>query len=146
MNLTVAQQKVLAAVWFAAAALLSVLVVFHAVTMAHRGIVLYRFLPTVAGGIAGAVCGGPILNRAKTRTLGQSLLRGVAVAAVAFLIFSVLFAFALPFTEPGWSLRQSGSVLGFTLTLGILVAGPIILFGGMLAGATLHVFGRVVAE
>jgi hypothetical protein len=146
MTLTAAQQKGLAAVLFAAAALLSVRVMFHAVTMGDRGIVLYHLLPTVAGGIAGALCGAPILNRANSRTLRQSVLRGVVVAAVAFVIFAVVFAFVLPFVEPGQSLRQSGSILWFTLTLGILLGGPIVVFGGIFAGATLHLIGRVFGD
>src|SRR6476661_327420 len=104
MNLTDFHERFLAAMWFAAFALLCVAVMFHTLTMALRGIFLYVVLPTVASGIAGALCGGPIVNRAKTRTMSQSLLRGIAVAAAAFVIFSLLFALALPFIERGWSL------------------------------------------
>lgn len=146
MNLTAFRQRLLAAVWFAASALLCVGIMFHAVTMASRGTFLYGLLPTVAGGIAGGLAGGSILNRAKTRTVGQSLLRGILVAAVAFVIFSLLFTFALPFTERGWSLRQSGGLLLLTWTLGALLAAPMVFFGGMLAGATLYLFNKAIAE
>lgn len=93
----------------------------HTLTMALRVIVLYLLLPIVAGGIAGGLCGGPILNRTKTSTVRQSLLRGIAVAAAAFVIFSLLFALPLPFVDRGWSLRQSGGLLLLTSTLGILL-------------------------
>jgi len=146
MNLTDFHERFLAAMWFAGFALLCVAVTFHTLTMALRGIFLYVVLPIVASGIAGALCCGPIVNRAKTRTMSQSLLRGIAVAAAAFVIFSLLFALALPFIERGWSLRQSGGLLLLTSTLGILLAGPIVLSGGMLAGATLYLFGKVVSE
>jgi len=146
MNLTDFHERFLAAMWFAGFALLCVAVMFHTLTMALRGIFLYVVLPIVASGIAGALCGGPIVNRAKTRTMSRSLLRGIAVAAAAFVIFSLLFALALPFIERGWSLRQSGGLLLLTSTLGILLAGPIVLSGGMLAGATLYLFGKVVSE
>jgi len=118
---------------------------FYTVTMAPRAAFLYGLLPTVAGGIAGGLVGGSLLNRAKTSTVGRSLLRGIAVAVVAFAIFSLLFTFALPFTERGWSLRQSGGLLLLTWTLGALFAAPMVLFGGMLAGVTLYLFGKVIS-
>ena len=144
MNLSDFHERSLAVLWFAAFALLCVAVMFHRLTMARRGIFLYVLLPIVASGIAGGLCGGPIVNRAKTRTMGQSLVRGVTVAATAFAIFSLLFVLALPFIDRGWSLRQSGGLLLLISTLGVLLAGPIVLSGGMLAGATLYLFGRVV--
>lgn len=138
------RQRLLAAAWFAASALLCVGIMFHTVTMAPRAAFLYGLLPTVAGGIAGGLAGGSLLNRAKTSTVGQSLLRGIAVAAAAFVIFSLLFAFALPFTERGWSLRQSGGLLLLTWTLGALFAAPMVFLGGLLAGVTLYLFGKVI--
>ena len=72
----------------------------------------------------------------------QSLLRGILVATLAFLIFSLLFALALPFVERGWSLRQSGGLFLLASTLGFLTAMPIVVVGGMLAGATLYFYRR----
>lgn len=147
VNLTNSHKRLLAAGWFAALALLCVAVMFHRVTMSLRGAVLYVFLPVIAAGIAGGLWGVPILNRAKTSTVGQSLMRGIAVSGGAFVIFSVMFALVLPFVERGWSLQQFKGLLLFTWTLGLLLAGPIVLFGGMLAGATLYLFRRrVVGE
>jgi hypothetical protein len=139
------RQRLLAAAWFAAFALVSVALMFHRLTMSVRGISLYIFLPIIASGIAGGLWGGAILNCAKTSTVGRSLLRGIAVAGLAFIIFSLSFALLLPFVERGgWSLRQSGGLVVLTWTLGILLAGPIVVFGGMLAGTTLFLFRRKV--
>ena len=147
VKLTVSHKRLLAAVWFAALALFCVAAMFHRLTMSFRGTLLYVFLPIMASGIAGGLWGEPILNRAKTNSVGESPLRGIAVSGLAFVIFSLIFALALPFIERGgWSLRQSEGLLLFTWTLGLLLAGPIVLFGGMLAGATLYLFGKVVSE
>jgi Na+-translocating ferredoxin:NAD+ oxidoreductase RnfA subunit len=141
-NLIVSHKRLLSAIWFATLALLCVAVMFHRLTMSFRGFFLYVFLPIIAAGIAGSLWGVPILNRAKTNTLGQSLLRGIAVAAGAFVIFSLMFALAVPFIERAWSMRQSEGLFLFTWTLGLLLAAPIVLVGGMLAGATLYLFHR----
>ena len=109
--------------------------------MFHHGIILYLILPTVAATLAGMLWGEAILDRSKTNTLSCSLMRGVGTAAGAFAIFAVLFAVTLPLIEDGWSLSQSSGLFLLTSTLGILLAGPIIVFGGMLAGATLYLFG-----
>jgi hypothetical protein len=137
-------RRSLAALWFAAFALLCLAVMFHAVTMSFRGVILYVFLPVLASAVAGGLWGGPILDRAKMETVLQSLLRGIAVAGGAFVIFSLLFVVVLPLIERGWSFRQSAGLSLLTLTLGILLAGPIVLFGGMLGGATLYLFRRRV--
>lgn len=141
-NLVSSYRRSLAAVWFAAFALLCVAVMFHAVTMSFRGAILYVFLPVLASGIAGGLWGGPILDCARMKTVAQSLLRGIAVAGGAFVIFCLLFVVVLPLIERGWSFRQSAGLLLLTLTLGIFLAGPIVLFGGMLGGATLYLFRR----
>jgi hypothetical protein len=60
----------------------------------------------------------------------------------AFVILSLLFALALPFVERGWSLRQSGGLFLLASTLGFLTAAPIVMVGGMLAGATLYLYRR----
>ena len=143
-SLTASRKRYLAGAWFAAFALLSLALFFHQLTFARGGVFLFMVLPTIAGGLAGALWGGRILEGAKTSTVRQSMLTGIAVAAGAFVIFSLLYAVALPFAERGWSLRQSGGLFLLTFTLGSLLAAPIVLLGGMLAGATLYQFGRKV--
>lgn len=136
--------RFLAAIWFGVFALLSVEVMFHPLGMAGKTTLLYILLPTLAGVIAGGLCGASIVNSAKTGTVGKAFLRGIAVSAIAYVIFSLLFAVTLPFIEKGWS-GQPGGLFVLTLTYGILLACPIILFGGMLAGATLYWFGKAVS-
>ena len=141
MYLFARHKSLMAAFWFAAIALLCVAFTFHKVPMARHAVVLYLILPTVAATLAGMLWGEAILDRSKTNTLSCSLMRGVGIAAGAFAIFAVLFAVTLPLIEGGWSLSQSSGLFLLTSTLGILLGGPIIVFGGMIAGATLYLFG-----
>jgi hypothetical protein len=130
------------ALWFAVFGFLSVIFLFHRVPMASRGALVYVLLPTVASATAGGLWGRAILDETKTNSVPQSLRRGVLVAMSAFVIFSVLFALALPFVERGWTLRQSGGLFVLASTLGFLTAAPIVVLGGMLGGATLYLHGR----
>lgn len=135
-------KSALPALWFAAFGLVSVSFLFHRLPMSTRGTLLYILLPTVASAVAGGSWGGAIIDETKTNTVRQSLLRGILVGVSALLIFSLLFALALPFVEHGWSLRQSGGLFVLASTLGFLTAVPIIVVGGMLAGATLYLYRR----
>ena len=135
-------KSALPALWFAVFGLASVTVLFHRLPMATRAALLYIVLPTVASAAAGGLWGRAIIDQTKTNSVHQSLLRGILVAMSAFIIFSLLFAFALPFVEDGWSLQQSGRLFLLTSTLGLLTAAPAILLGGTLAGATLYLYGR----
>jgi hypothetical protein len=141
-SLSASHKRQLAGAWFAGVALLSVVLLFHSLAIAPQGIFLYIGLPTMAAAVAGLLWGGRILNPAKISTVSQSMLAGIVIAAGAFVIFSLLYSVSLPFTERGWSLRQSGGLFLLTSTLGILLAGPVVLLGGMLAGMTLHLLGR----
>jgi hypothetical protein len=67
--------------------------------MTTRGSLVYIVLPTVASAVAGGLWGRAIIDEAKTNSIRQSLLRGIFVGMSAFLIFSLLFALALPFVE-----------------------------------------------
>jgi hypothetical protein len=135
-------RSVLAALWFAAFGLVSVAFLFHRLPMAASGALVYIVLPTVASAAAGGLSGGAIIEETKTNSVRQSVLRGMLVAMLAFVIFSLLFALTLPFVERGWSLRESGGLFLLASTLGFLTAVPVILFGGILAGATLFWYGR----
>jgi predicted branched-subunit amino acid permease len=70
------------------------------------------------------------------------MLRGAGVAAGAFVIFAVLYAFGLPLVERGWHISQAPGILVAALMLGLLMVGPVILIGGMIAGLALYVLGR----
>ena len=135
-------KSALPALWFAVFGLISVTLLFHRLPMAAGGAFLYILLPTVASAAAGGLWGRAITDEKKTNSVPQSLLRGIFVAMSAFVIFSLLFALALPFVERGWSLRQSGGLFLLTSTFGFLTAAPIVMVGGMLAGASLYLFRR----
>jgi len=139
---SVRAHRILAAIWFLAFGFLFLCLFFHAWRLAFRAVFLFIFLPTVAAAAAGCLWGGAILDRGKTSTLGQALTRGVVIAAAAFVIFAALFAVALPVVERGWSWRESGGLFVLTSTLGVFLAGPLVLLGGMVAGGTLYLFGR----
>ena len=132
----------LPALWFAVFGLLSVTFLFHRLSMASRGALVYVLLPTVASAAAGGLWGRAIIDETKTNSVPQSLLRGILVAMAAFVIFSLLFALSLPFIEHGWSLRESGGLFLLASLLGFLTAAPIVLFGGMFAGVTLYLYRR----
>jgi len=146
LNLNVSRKRYLAAIWFAGFALSLLVLLFHPIAVAPRGILLYIGLPTAAAALAGGIWGGRILNPAKISTVSQSMVAGILVATGAFAIFSVLYSISLPFVERGWSFRQSPGLLLLTSTFGILLAGPVILLGGILAGTTLYLFARRISE
>jgi len=144
MHETASHRALLSALWFAAIALLCVVLWLHPLKIAGAGILLFIVLPTISAAIFAGLWGGQILDPTRTITLRQSLLRGIAVAVGAFFIFALLYAVALPFAERGWSIGQSGGLFLLTATFGMLFAIPIILIGGILGGATLYWFGRSI--
>jgi hypothetical protein len=146
-TLSAAARRFVAATWFAAFALLSTALFFLRLSMATHAVILYIILPSLAAGIAGYTWGGAILDSSHVKTYVQSVLRGLGVSAGAYAIFAVLYACELPMLEGQWSLGRVGSLFVFTLTLGILMAGPLAAVTGMIAAVTLFRFGpHVFAE
>jgi hypothetical protein len=139
-----AARRPIAAIWFAAFALLFTVLFFLRLSMASHATILYIFLPSLAAGIAGYLWGGAILDSSQVKTYRQSVLRGVGVSAGAYAIFAVLYACELPMLEGQWSLGRVGSLFLFTLMLGILMGGPLAAVTGMTAAVTLFRFGRHV--
>jgi hypothetical protein len=134
--------RIVGSIWFSSFGFAGTTAFSFHQPIALRAVILFMVLPTVSAGIAGYIWGGTILNTSKVRSVANSLLRGVGVAAGAFGIFAVLFAFAIPMLEPIWSIHQAGALLVLTLTLGGVAAGPAMLLVGMLAGISLYQFGR----
>ena len=60
----------------------------------------------------------------------------------AYVLFAALYALVLPLLEGQPSLGRTGGLFGLTLTLGILMGGPLSAAAGMLGGITLFGFGR----
>jgi hypothetical protein len=139
-----AARRPIAAIWFAAFALLFTVLFFLRLSVASHAIILYIILPSLAAGIAGYLWGGAILDSSHVKTYRQSVLRGVGVSAGAYAIFAVLYACELPMLEGQWSLGRAGSLFLFTLMLGILMGGPLAAVTGMTAAVTLFRFGRLV--
>lgn len=137
-------RRLLAAGWFAAFGLLATVMFFHRLSMATHAVLLYIVLPSISAGTAGYIWGGSIMDSSKVRSYGESLLRGLGVSAAAYAIFALLYACWLPLLETGWSLRQTGSLLIFALTSGVLLGGPLALVAGMIAATLLFGFGHHV--
>jgi len=110
--------------------------------MSPRVALLYVVLPSISAAISGSLWGAAILDSSRINTYAASLLRGLGVSAGAYLIFAVFYACGLPLMEPLWSLRQAGNLFFFTLMFGLLLAGPMAVVAGLVAGATLFRFGR----
>jgi hypothetical protein len=143
-TLSAAARRFVAATWFAAFALLSTALFFLRVSMASHAVILYIILPSLAAGIAGYVWGAAILDPSRVQNYGQTVLRGFFVGAATFVVFAGLYACGLPMLEAQWSLGRVGSLFLFTLTLGILMAGPLAAVTGMVAAVTLFRFGRLL--
>ena len=139
-----AARRPIAAIWFAAFALLFTVLFFLRLSMASHAIILYIILPSLAAGIAGYIWGGAILDSFHVKTYRQSVLRGLGVSAGAYIIFTVLYACELPMLEGQWSLGRVRSLFLLALMLGILMGGPLAAVTGMTAAVTLFRFGRHV--
>jgi hypothetical protein len=139
-----AARRPVAAIWFAAFALLFTLLFFLRLSLASHAVILYIVLPSLAAGIAGYIWGGAILDSSHVKTDPQAALRGFGVSAGAYLIFAALYACELPMLEGEWSLGRTGSLFLFALMLGPLMVAPMAAITGMISGITLFRFGRRV--
>jgi hypothetical protein len=110
--------------------------------MAPHAVILYIVLPSLAAGIAGYSWAGAILDPSRVQNYRQAVLRGFLVGAGTFVIFAALYACGLPLLEGKWTLGSVGSLFLLTLTLGILMGGPLASVSGMTAAVTLFKFGR----
>ena len=129
--------NLLAMFWFAGFALLAAGALFYPITMVFRTRILFFALPAIAGAIAGYSLGGTIMDRRKIEGYRSAILRGICVSLAAFVIFAALFALSLPFAENGWLRASFGAIFLDTLTFGLLMAGPLAVISGGIAGASL---------
>jgi hypothetical protein len=106
--------RLLAGLAFGAAGMLLTALWFLPVLVRGHGDVvswlLYVGLPGMAAAIAGAVLGHPLVRPSPPGGDGAAVLRGVAIATVALILFAPLYAWVLKWTEPGWT-----SVIGLTV-------------------------------
>ena len=136
--------KLIAAACFGVVAFATSALFFMRRPMPGNVIILYLVLPTFSGVLAGFVWGGPILDPIATPTSGKALVRSLGITVRAYFIFSVLFACGLPIFETLWSARQVGGLFLFTITFGFLMVGPLVLFGGAIAGIALYLIARAL--
>jgi len=132
--------NLLAMFWFAGFALLSAGALFYPIAMAFRARILFFVLPGIAGAIAGYWLGGTITDHRKTEGYRSAILRGICVSLAGFVIFAGLFALSLPFEENGWLRASFGSIFLETLIFGLIMAGPLTIVSGSIAGASLFWF------
>ena len=145
-------RRPIAAIWFAAFALLFTILSFRHLSVLLHAIFLYIALPSLAAGIAGYIWGGAILDSSHVKTYRQTVLRGLAVSIGAEAIFSVLYACGLAILEAQLSLEGQlslgavGRLFLFTVMFATLMVKPLALAAatGMIAAVTLFRFGRHV--
>jgi hypothetical protein len=146
--LSPAARRPIAAIWFAAFALLFTVLFFLRLSASHA-VILYIVLPSLATAIAGYIGGGAILDSSHVKTYRQAVLRGLGVSAGAQAIFAMLYACGLTMLEGQWSLGSVGRLFLFTLMFGTLMVRPLALAAvtGMIAAVALFRLGcHVFAE
>ncbi|HLW54466.1 MAG TPA: hypothetical protein VKW06_16650 [Candidatus Angelobacter sp.] len=131
-------KKLLAAVWFAAFALIASGLFFLHPPMAFAAVVLYVLLPGLSAGIAAYIWGGAILDSSVLKSYPDCLLRGLGITLAAYGIFSILFAVGVTVSEKLWNVRQLPSLVVMTITLGFVMVGPFMLLAGALAALSLR--------
>jgi len=126
--------RVLAALVFGVAGMLLPALWFLPVLVTSRGGVswlLYVWLPGAAGAMAGALLGRPLVRPTSQGHDGAAVVRGIAIATAALVLFAPLYASVVKLTEPGWT-----SVTGLTLL--------VLEFGTLAMGWGLAVVGGLV--
>jgi hypothetical protein len=136
------RRRLLAMVWFGTFAFLAVSGYLYPLSMTFRARFLYVALPAISGGIAGYALGGAIFDLERTEGYARAIVRGIGVALAAFAIFAALFAVMLPLAEPLWGVDQMGGLFLATLTFGFVMASPVAIVAGGMAGASLFWFSR----
>lgn len=146
-TLSSSARRPLAALWFAGFGALATFLFFLPLVRAPRVVILYIVLPSLAAGISGYLWGGAILDPSKVQNYGKAVVRGVLVGAGTFVIFAAFYSCGVPMLEGPWSLGQVRSLFLLTLTLGVLMGGPLAAVAGIAAAVTLFKLGRYfVAE
>lgn len=146
VTLRPASRRLVAAIWFASFGLLATAIFFYPLSWRASAVVLYIVLPSVSLGIAGFIWGEAILDSSKIKSYSESLVKGLGVAAGAYVIFALLYTCGLPLLEAGWSPRQVVGLLFFTVTFGLLLGGPIAAVAGMIAATSLFSFGHYLSH
>jgi hypothetical protein len=127
--------RLLAALAFGVAGMLLTALWFGPVLVTGRGNrvtwLLYVGLPGVAGAMAGALLGPPLVRPSSRGGDRAAVLRGVGIATTALVLFAPLYACVLKWAEPGWT-----SVMGLTVL--------VLAFGALAMWWALAVVGGLV--
>jgi hypothetical protein len=106
----------------------------------HDGVALGLFLvaPGAAAALAGALAGAPLCDPARTISERNAVVRGMAVATFALLIFAPMFAAFLGYTVPGRTNVLGMVILVLMFSL-LAIGGTAVLVGGALGWLLHHV-------
>lgn len=148
--------RVLAALWFAGAALLAVGPIYGVLTVRQGrpvAVVMLVVLPVLSGGLAGALFGERILRPGKGFL--YAVLNGLATTCLALIVLGLLMGptDGLLWVLVGEGMFGSGTggippssypaLAGAVVVFASLAMGPIIFPVGVLAGLGLHVLDRL---
>jgi len=135
-------QRIYAAMWFMLAGCVPVLFVVLYGLSHGNGLPIDRYLflfilpPVLLAGIFGFLIGADILNPTKVKASRQAAVRGLLVAVLSWLTFTVVVSILAPFTEP-FRVNPISWFIGMFLISALLV-GWLILIVGIAAGWLLY--------
>lgn len=135
------KQRAYAGMWFAAAGMIPVLFVSPTALSAAdpydkgEAVIWLAIVPILIAGIIGSLLGASILDPHHVRKSWQAALRGLIVAVVAFLLFSILFSAWASYTNEYQSFVQ---MLFMMLMVGVIAVGWMVAFVGTFAGWLLY--------
>ena len=101
-------------------------------------LVLFVVVPGAAAALAGALAGAPLCDPARTISERAAVVRGIAVAMFALVIFAPMFAALFAYTAPGRTNFLGMVVLVVTFSV-LAIGGTAALVGGAMGWLLHHV-------
>ena len=137
------KQRALAGFWFMASAALLIIPIFIFMVEPspfRNNVVWFLLAPLLIGGLVGSLLGASILDAQRVRSGWRAALRGLLIAAIAYLIYAFILSAWTGFTNHGG--LSFGAAFGRTIVLilvgGVLVFGWMVVLVGAFAGWALH--------
>ncbi len=141
------RERLQSAIWFGGFAVLAAASMFLVPSL-RRGawpLFLYVGLPGLAGAASGFAFGWQLIEPGRVRTTLGASARGLLIAAMAFLLYSGLFTLLHVVTAPDTT--STPGLLGASLLIGGLAAGPVVVSVGIVAALLLRrVAGRSIVS
>jgi ABC-type transport system involved in multi-copper enzyme maturation permease subunit len=137
------KQRALAGFWFMASAALLIIPIFIFTVEPSPfpdNVVWFLLAPLLISGLVGSVLGASILDAQRVRSGWRAALRGLLIAAIAYLLYAIVLSAWTGYTNHGG--LSFGEAFGRTIVL--LLVGGVIVFGwmaalvGAFAGWALH--------